>query len=360
MATSHADDVALSSIGYHPYLICSTNPNLSGTERDDAVNELFQNTPNVSASHYYTEGNLFMNTNEISCGVVRAFDDTIHKVYMGNPLSSLYMYVNPLHASMKMVQNTVEVLESWFDGTNAGDVVSINEMGEEDEGEGSSNRITVRAMGIRLVLCPGVQDFNGQDVDDDEIVNDIKTFITKDGGEYVKSLSFYHHVVQEEEGDDEGTVPDRMKQWSNAVSTVTNWTRPDGTNACLDELIGNSMEFDVNGKSLDVTSVYSLWEKSQILESLGFTNEQGETCIWYMTYALAVSPMVCSLEPRTEVRTLCADGTSDLSKCPDDDDENNGGSSSSSSSIRNGRVGVVAVLIASVVELASAMGIVIF
>ena len=168
MATSHANDVALSSIGYHPYLICSTNPNLSGSERDDAVYELFQNTPNVSASHYYTEGNLFMNTNEISCGVVRAFDDTIHKVYLNNPLSSLYMYVNPLHASMKMVQNTVEVLESWFDGTNAGDVVSINEMAEEDEGEGSSNRITVRAMGIRLVLCPGVQDFNGQDVDDDE------------------------------------------------------------------------------------------------------------------------------------------------------------------------------------------------
>ena len=117
----------------------------------------------------------------------------------------------------------------------------------------------------------------------------------------------------------------------------------------------------MNGKSLAVTAIYSVWEKSQILESLGFTNEQGETCIWYMTYALAVSPMVCSLEPRTEVRTLCADGTSDLSKCPDEsDDENNAGSSSSSSSIRNGRVGgVVAVLISSVVVLASAMGIVI-
>ena len=54
----------------------------------------------------------------------------------------------------------------------------------------------------------------------------------------------------------------------------------------------------------------------------------------------AVSLMVCSLESRTEVRTLCADGTSDLSKCPDESDENKGGSSSSSSSIRNGRVGV--------------------
>ena len=207
-----------------------------------------------------------------------------------------------------------------------------------------------------------MDDHDDEVVDDDEIVNDIKTFITKDGGEYVKSLSFYHHVVQEDDDEDgAATVPDRMKQWSNAVSTVTNWTRPDGTNACLDELIGNSMEFHVNGKSLEVTAVYSMWEKSQMLESLGFTDEQGETCIWYMTYALAVSPMVCSLQPRTEVRTLCADGTSDLSKCPEDEsNENNGGSSSSSSSIRIGRVGVVSALISSVAVLASAMGIAIF
>ena len=45
------------------------------------------------------------------------------------------------------------------------------------------------------------------------------------------------------------------------------------------------------------------------------TSDDLHTCIWYMTYALALDPMVCTLEPRTRVKKLCKDGSSDLSKC---------------------------------------------
>ena len=333
MATSHTSSKSTTSSGYHPYLICSSNPDQSGKQREEIINELFSNTPNVSATHYYTEGNLFINTNEMSCGVLRAYDNTIELVllhHFATDSTSLldvpYMNVNPLHSSMKMIVHTVDVLESWFSGSESVDLVTIGGGDMEDNEE--DEQIQVKILGIQTLLCPGVQDFNNEVIANVDIVKDIKSFIMD--GESVKMLSYYNHLVEMEDANtanNKKTYTPRMKQWSDAVSTVTSWTNDeDGSNPCLDGLIGQQMKYEIDGKSLVITAKYSLWEAQQVFDELGISKGDGETCIWYMTYALGISPMICSVGPKTGVKTLCKDGTSDLSKCPIIDESNGSGS----------------------------------
>lgn len=221
------------------------------------------------------------------------------------------MTVNPLSSSMKMVENTVEVLQSWFRKEDAGDVVSVGSAGND-------NTIQVKILGLEMVLCPGVQDFNVGHVNDTVIVNDIRNFVTENGGETVENHSFYHHRVNGEDGD-RAVHTERMDQWSAAITNVTSWTKDDGSNICLDTIIKNGMDFTVKNQSLTVLGTMSFWELNEFMDSLGFSEEELEICIWYLTYGLALDPMVCSMQPATGVKTLCKDGTSDLSKCPPTD-----------------------------------------
>ena len=79
------------------------------------------------------------------------------------------------------------------------------------------------------------------------------------------------------------------------------------------------MVFTVNQNILEVNSKLSFWEGEALAEDLGMTTKEMEVCVWYMTYALGVNTEVCSVDPKTKVRTLCKDGTSDLSKCTSSD-----------------------------------------
>jgi len=303
-------DHAITSPGYHPYLLCSTYAGMSGAQREAKVDGMFQSTPNVSATHFYAGGNLFHNENDMSCGILRAYDDTIARVYAANPGAGEHMTVNPLTSSMKMVEDTVEVLGSWFGPEGAGGVASI------ESTDGEDGRIRVKVSNLEMVLCPGVQSFdNVSDVNDTMIVNDIRAFVTEDGGKTVEDHSFYHHRVSGRGDGDAAVHTERMAEWAAAVTNVTSWTEDDGSNVCLDDIITDSMDFSVYKRSLTVVGRTPL-ETSALIGGLGFSEEDFETCIWYLTYGLALSPMVCSMQPGTEVRTLCKDGTSDLSKCP--------------------------------------------
>lgn len=315
MATSHADDHALTSPGFHPYLVCSTHEGLSGAEREEKVNEIFQGTPGVEASHIYSTNNLFLNTDETSCGVLRAFNDTIRRVFEANPGVEEDMTVTPLHPSMKMESYTVDELEKWFSGEHeeSGSTVSISG-GYGGMGPG---RIEVRTMGLSMVLCPGVQEFGGEDVPDDEIMVSVRDFITAEGGAMVKDLSFYHHRVDGLDGET-AVHTERMSKWSKAISQVDDWTRDDGSNPCLDTIIGDEMLLQINEQVLEVNSKISLLKGIQMASSLGLSEDDLNTCIWYMVYSLALNPMVCTLGPELGVKSLCEDGTSDLSKCPID------------------------------------------
>eukprot|EP00584_Thalassiosira_punctigera_P006329 CAMPEP_0172529816 /NCGR_PEP_ID=MMETSP1067-20121228/3792_1 /TAXON_ID=265564 ORGANISM="Thalassiosira punctigera, Strain Tpunct2005C2" /NCGR_SAMPLE_ID=MMETSP1067 /ASSEMBLY_ACC=CAM_ASM_000444 /LENGTH=438 /DNA_ID=CAMNT_0013313941 /DNA_START=1 /DNA_END=1317 /DNA_ORIENTATION=- len=327
VATSHSSNHASTSPGYHPYVVCSTQPDMSGADRADAVNAMFRDTPDVVASHVYNEGNEFHNSGDMSCGVLRAYNDTIARVFEANPDAKTYMTVNPLHPSMKMSAYTVKILRSWFNGDDLGDVYTVSTAG-------GMGRKTVKAMGLHMVLCPGVQYFGGvEDVPDEQIEDDVRDFVIEKGGGTAKDLSFYYHRVNGMDGE-MALYTDRMREWSDAISVVANnWTKDDGSNHCLDSVIGEHMNFTVDKKNLDVSSELSFDEALELGDSLNFTMEDLETCLWYMTMSLALNPMVCTLEPRTKVKTLCIDGTSDLTKCtvvnippPVEDGENSGSS----------------------------------
>ena len=93
-------------------------------------------------------------------------------------------------------------------------------------------------------------------------------------------------------------------------------TQDDGSNSCLDELIQEQFEFVVQRETLDVRGKVSHYELRELGQSLGLTEEEMGACYLYMTYGLALNPLVCTLEPATLVTTLCEDGSSDLSQCP--------------------------------------------
>ena len=78
IATGNAHDEAVSSLGYHPYVICNYTPDKTGVERAAMVNEIFQNTPGVDASHFFLEGTNELNTDDRSCGVVRTYNGELH------------------------------------------------------------------------------------------------------------------------------------------------------------------------------------------------------------------------------------------------------------------------------------------
>ena len=247
---------------------------------------------------------MFHNDDDMSCTVIRAFNDSIRNVYTSHPYGTNYMTITSIHSSMKMSNNTVELLQTWFKEGRSPDVITT-------QATGSENIMQVKAMGLMMLLCPGVHTFAGEDTFDDLIASDIKMFVTEDGGETVESLSFYNHRVGGLDGGD-AIHTDRMEKWSSAVTTVMGWTKDDGSNICLDVIINENTVFSVEDIVLQVKMNISIWEG----QTLGVSEGDMETCVWYLTYALALSPQICSLEPETIIKTLCSDGTSDLSKCP--------------------------------------------
>lgn len=315
LATSYAQDKALTSLGYHPYVICNYTPDKAGVERAAMVNEAFQNTPGVDTSHFFFEGINELNQEDRSCGVVRAYNDTIPKVYAANPDAATWMKTNPLHAAMKMVDYTVDVIQKRMNGdTNVG-MISTGTSNED-------GYVTTSVLEFSNVLCTGVRDFNGTTVSPDEISQASKDFVMDLPS--VQDASFYYHKVNEG-----GTLgvdyTERMDLFSGAIAFVEGLTdTTTGRNPCLDKVINETMTFKVmpyigeGGTGvLDVYSKFSEAEGYAIAEANNMTKGGVDKCIWYTLYAIALNPMICSVEPKSRPQTLCPDGiTSDLSKCP--------------------------------------------
>jgi len=314
LATSYTEDKAITSLGYQPYIICNYAPDKTGIQRVQMVNEAFQNTSGVDVSHFYFEGIGELNNAERSCGVIRTFNDTIPKVYASNPDAETWMKTNPIHPSMKMVDSTVTTIQARMDGDTDLGMISIDQ-----NDNGYIKRSTLE---FSNVLCPGVRSFNGtQSVSGKEISQAAKDFVVDDGGKTVRDASYYYDKVNNGGNND---YTERMKLWSDAVSFVVNLTDPvDGRNPCLDIVVGKIFTFEVSpfiGQGgtgvLEVYSSVSEEEGYAIAEASNMTKDDVDQCIWYTLYAIALNPMVCSVEPKARPQTLCPDLTSDLSQCP--------------------------------------------
>ena len=240
--------------------------------------------------------------------------DTIPKVYASNPYAETWMKTNPIHPSMKMIDGTVAIIQARMDGDDDLGMIVI----DDNNDNWYIKRSTLE---FSNVLCPGVRDFNGaQIVSGEDISQAAKAFVIEDGGKTVRDASFYYDKVNNG-GNHEYTQ--RMKLWSDAVSFVVNLTKTDGRNPCLDTVIGKTFTFEVSpyiGQGgtgvLEVYSSVSEEEGYAIAEASNMTKEDVDQCIWYTLYAIALNPMVCSVEPKARPQTLCPDLTSDLSQCP--------------------------------------------
>ncbi|KAL7490666.1 hypothetical protein ACHAWT_000220 [Skeletonema menzelii] len=309
LATSYAEDQTVTSLGYHPYIICNYAPDKTGNKRTQMISEAFQNTSGIDETQFFFEGIGEFNNAERSCGVVRAFNDTIPKVYASNPDAETWMKTNPLNPSMKMIDGTVATVQARMDGDTEIGMISID--------KNDNWYIQRSTLQFSNVLCPGVRT---QIISGEDISQAAKAFVTEDGGRTVRDASYYYDKVNNGGNDD---YTQRMKLWSDAVAFVVNLTDPNGRNPCLDTVIGKTFTFEVSpfiGEDgsgvLEVYSSVSEEEGYVIAEASNMTKGDVDQCVWYTLYAIALQPWVCSVEPKARPQTLCPDLTSDLSQCP--------------------------------------------
>ena len=326
VAAAAAAESGSSSMSFMPYVICSTVPDISGAQRLEQINFTFANTSGVSASDYYLHDAAIMNVENTTCGVIRAYNDTVALVYAENPGVEEYMSVQPHHQSMKMNNSTVAIFEQRFAAIESGDFVLPTHK--------SGWFQYVNVLGTSSILCPGVQDFRGEDVPEDEIVDSLKNFITEDDGSQIKAASFFYNRVN---GDNEGVQTDRMTYWAEIIAEVDGMTKEDGTNYCRDDVLDENFVYLVDMETVSVHAKINTDQFLKLAEDEGFVQNHLEKCLMYLAMGLALNPMICWTEPQTFVTTLCPDGNSDLTTCPEPDTE----TPESSSCIIDGTLGSI-------------------
>ncbi|KAL3803504.1 hypothetical protein HJC23_014052 [Cyclotella cryptica] len=308
LATQHATDHVASSLSYLPYVVCNNSTGLSGVQRIKQIHDIFNNTSGVSDSDFYELDRAVVNVANTTCGLMRLYNDTVAVVFGENPGVEEWLSVQPLHQSMKMNNMTVEIFQDRFDSFESGDY-------DLSPDKPSDWFIYVNLLGAESILCPGVQDFGGEDVPDEEIVDSIRDFIIKDGGSHVREASFFYERVK---GNSTGDVyTDRMTMWAGYISDIDTLTKGNGTNYCRDTIIGENFAFDLDTMSLGVHAEINSKELSEIGASAGLVQDDLENCMMYLVMGLALNPMICWVEPKSYVQALCPDGTADLTKCPE-------------------------------------------
>ena len=339
-STSHAADVGpLTSLSYMPYIVCNTQPNLSGQERIQMITAVFDNTTEVTTSDYYNINTAAANGVDGTCILMRAYNDTMGLVYGQHENVESWLRISPLHQSMKMNNATVDIVKKRFENIESGDYILPSP---------SSDWFRyVNVLGSQSLLCPGVKDFGGVEVTDEDISAAVKEFIVGENGQNVKDASFFHQRVNVDgntdvDADDASSssiTTDRMEMWASIINNVDNMTLPNGTNYCREIVIANNFLFVMD--SFDTLDVYAKFSTDELL-TLANANDlmlkDLEECVLYMIMGLALNPMICWVEPKNQVRVVCPDGSLDLKTCPEPED---GGGSSSG---RLGSSNVVSVL----------------
>ncbi|KAL7486576.1 hypothetical protein ACHAW6_013529 [Cyclotella cf. meneghiniana] len=306
LAALHAADHGASSLSYLPYVVCNNSTGLSGAQRITQIHDTFHNTSGITDSDFYEVDRAVVNGANTTCGLMRLYNDSVALVFGENPGVEEWLSVQPLHQSMKMNNMTVETFQDRFDAIESGDYIS--------PAKHSEWYTYVNLLGTETILCPGVQDFGGENVPNEEIIESIRNYIIGDGGNHIKEASFYYDRVN---GNATGDVhTDRMTMWAGFISEVDNLTEENGTNYCRDTIIGEYFAFDLDTMSLGVHSKINSKELIEIGNGVGLVQDDLENCVMYLVMGLALNPMICWVEPKSYVQALCPDGTANLTKCP--------------------------------------------
>lgn len=312
ISTSLANAHGVSSLSYMPYVVCNESPGSSGQERMKEIQDIFSNTSGVEASDFTELETAVTNGAFATCLLMRAYNDTIATIYAENPGVEEWLKVQPLHQSMKMNNRTVEIISERIDNIESGDYVMLDNP--------STWFKYVNVIGSQSLLCPGVDNFGGVEVPDEDIETAAKDYIVGDNGNKIKDASFFHKRVNNIDASTNVTT-DRMDMWAGIISDVDNMITKNGTNWCRETIIDDNTIFKMDKDNLNVVAKLSTDEMLKLAEIQNLNSEDLEKCTLYLAMGLALNPMICWFETKTQVKVLCPDGTSDLSKCPEPETE---------------------------------------
>eukprot|EP00565_Helicotheca_tamesis_P000631 CAMPEP_0185730278 /NCGR_PEP_ID=MMETSP1171-20130828/9237_1 /TAXON_ID=374046 /ORGANISM="Helicotheca tamensis, Strain CCMP826" /LENGTH=361 /DNA_ID=CAMNT_0028399293 /DNA_START=133 /DNA_END=1218 /DNA_ORIENTATION=+ len=267
---------------YFSYVVCNSNgDNVSvKARRDELISEIQKagiSSTNVIMSTSYGSSSI-----DRSCWLVRVPGNAFAEVFGKNPDVADFVEVQPLLPEMKISQQTVDAAQLILAGNKVTDLT--DKATDQD------------FLGLGLVICDGVYQFDGQTVDDGVVTEKLIDFIKN--GQMVKDMSFqYYYFTNLEEGSD--YYSERMKLWYDSiVETVDNGGTGDNNNCynAIDTHMIKAPDSELGNFAVTFDTVDSI--------ELGFvSDDERDSCIYYIIHALALHPYVCTVAP-TLVNTI--------------------------------------------------------
>ena len=265
----------------YPYVLCSSDPFLSGYKRIQAMDSLLSTatTPPLGSGETYFIGKTIVNELKArTCIFVSSHADP-YKTIIDDELvaaddNSLdYFEYQPLMFAMKLVAGTTDELLRRIDQPDL----------DQD------------AMSILISACPVYSNYAklglrtqaqmGQDM--------LDFLVGSDSIDSVQSLynsSFY--VEAEQDASIDSTA--RMDWWAGTINTVTEATDPTtGSNSCFDAVISQRLQLEQGYRNRLRVFV----EDDVDADEVGMTKEEFQDCLMYVVAGLALHPYVCQMEP---------------------------------------------------------------
>lgn len=298
---------------YHvpPYVVCSTEPGLSGAARFQNVEQLLKDAAVSEDTIIFTSDTLY-NADDRTCRTISA-DTAVFEAAIENiqsPEKIQYLKIQPYLSSMKMIEGTFAGIQKEMDDYNCeatgtctkgdGSVVVVNS-GAVSPGnsrllQGDSQ--ATKELAIVVILSPSVLYFTREgEVTYDQLIADILGFTKENNGSFVAEASYYESVANTDIGGDVAT--DRMDFYSAVISNITSLTDPTtGENTCLDSVLTDDITIDrIDGNETISVKVNS------VVDANGLNEQQLDECFWFLVHSLTLHPYVRVMELKPVITT---------------------------------------------------------
>ena len=260
----------------YPYVMCSSDPNLSGYKRIQAMDQLLAkaSTPPLGSGGFYFIGSTIINErSKRTCIIVSSHSDPYEAIVENLLAEADYVEYQPLMFAMKMAAGTTDELLRRIDNPNPSrDVLSI-----------VVSTCPVYSNHVKLGLATRA-----------EMRQDIMDFLTG-AGSIDTAQSLYNSSFYVEAGQDVSiNSTRRMNWWASVINSVTDATDPTtGSNTCFDGIISQRLQMEARYKNTHRVFV----ENGIVADGLEMSQEEFKDCLMYVVAGLALHPYVCQLEP---------------------------------------------------------------
>ena len=261
----------------YPYVMCSSDPNLSGYKRIQAMDALLAkaSTPPLGSGGFYFIGSTIINERNKRTCIIASSHSEPYQTIIDNDLmvEADYVEYQPLMFAMKIAAGTTDELLKRIDQPDPSrDVLSA-----------VVSTCPVYNNYVKLGLATRA-----------EMQQDMLAFLSGAGSIDTAQSLYNSSFYVEAEQDDSIDSTSRMDWWASLIHSVNDSTDPTtGSNTCFDQIISQRLQMQPGYKNTIRVSV----ENDVGANELGMSQDEFEDCLMYVVAGLALHPYICQLEP---------------------------------------------------------------